>query len=261
MAKKRRISQAERRHMDYLRKKGLAVGKMYEGKLLKARRAEVKRVLLRCRDYGDPEQWGTVIDAMLDESGYYYDWMRGLYLNAGLPRAKSITRDLSKSKAEDPSGMWEQEISKYARERAGENIVSVEGTLKDELKKILRHRMDTEDVVGVEKLTQQVFKDYGQIAEWMVRRIAQTETMIGLAQAGAVAADTLDVGFTKQWCCAHIRTRESHLEMEKVPPIDKDDFFEVGPERAKMLFPHDDSFGAPAEEIINCACDVIRRPK
>ena len=260
MAKKRRISQAERRHMDYLRKKGLAVGKVYEGKLLKARRAEVKRVLLRCRDYGDPEQWGTVIDAMLDERGYYYDWMRGLYLNAGLPRAKSITRVLSRSKAEDPSGMWEAELSKYARERAGENIVSVEGTLKDELKKILHHRMDTEDVVGVEKLTQQVFSDYGKIAEWMVRRIAQTETMIGMAHAGAVAADTLDVGFTKQWSAVMIRTRESHLAMDGIE-IDRDDLFEVGEERALMRYPHDEAFGAPAGEIINCACDVIRRPK
>lgn len=260
MAKKRRISQAERRHMDYLRKKGLAVGKVYEGKLLKARRAEVKRVLLRCRDYGDPEQWGTVIDAMLDESGYYYDWMRGLYLNAGLPRAKSITRDLSRSKAEDPSGMWEAELSRYAQQRAGDNIVIVEGTLKDELKKILRQRMDTEDAVGVEKLTQQVFKDYGQIAEWMVRRIAQTETMIGLAQAGAVAADTLDVRFTKQWSAVMIRTRESHLAMDGIE-IDRDDLFEVGTERALMRWPHDDAFGAPAGEIINCACDVIRRPK
>ena len=261
MAKKRRITQAERRHMDYLRKKGLAVGKVYEGKLLKARRAEVKRVLLRCRDYGDPEQWPVVIDAMLDESGYYYDWMRGLYLNAGLPRAKSITRDLSRSKAEDLSGMWEDELAKYAQERAGSNIVSVTGSLKDELVKILRNRMDVDDVVSVEKLTQQVFKDYGSIAEWMVRRIAQTETMIGLAQAGAIAADTLDVGFTKQWCCAHIRTRPSHLEMEDVPPIDQDDLFEVGEERAMMRWPHDDAFGAPAGEIINCACDVIRRPK
>ena len=261
MAKKRRITQAERRHMDYLRKKGLAVGKVYEGKLLKARRAEVKRVLLRCRDYGDPEQWPVVIDAMLDESGYYYDWMKGLYLNAGLPRAKSITRDLSRSKAEDPSGMWEDELAKYAQERAGSNIVSVTGSLKDELVRILRNRMDVDDVVSVEKLTQQVFKDYGSIAEWMVRRIAQTETMIGLAQAGAIAADTLDVGFTKQWCCAHIRTRPSHLEMEDVPPIDQDDLFEVGEERAKMRWPHDDAFGAPAGEIINCACDVIRRPK
>ena len=260
MAKKRRISQAERRHQDYLRKKGLAVGKIYEGKLLKARRAEVKRVLLRCRDYGDPEQWSTVIDAMLDESGYYYDWMRGLYLNAGLPRAKSITRDLSRSKAEDPSGMWESELSRYAQERAGDNIVVVEGTLKEELKKILRDRMDVEDVVGVEKLTQQVFRDYGKIAEWMVRRIAQTETMIGLAQAGAIAADTLDVGFTKQWSAVLIRTRESHLQMDGVE-IDQDDLFEVGEERAQMRWPHDDAFGAPAGEIINCACDVIRRPK
>ena len=260
MAKKRKISQSERRHMDYLRKKGLAVGKVYEGKLLKARRAEVKRVLLRCRDYGDPEQWGTVIDAMLDESGYYYDWMRGLYLNAGLPRAKSITRDLSRSKAEDPSGMWESELARYAQERAGENIVSVSGSLKDELKKILRHQMDTGDAIGVEKLTQLVFREYGNIAEWMVRRIAQTETMIGLAQAGAIAADTLDVGFTKQWSAVLIRTRESHLAMDGIE-IDRDDLFEVGEERALMRFPHDDAFGAPAGEIINCACDVIRRPK
>ena len=260
MAKKRRITQAERRHQDYLRKKGLAVGKVYEGKLLKARRAEVKRVLLRCRDYGDPEQWPVVIDAMLDESGYYYDWMRGLYLNAGLPRAKSITRDLSRSKAEDPSGMWESELSRYAQERAGDNIVVVEGTLKEELKKILRDRMDVEDVVSVEKLTQQVFKDYGKIAEWMVRRIAQTETMIGLAEAGAIAADTLDVGFTKQWCIAGIRTRESHQKMDGVE-VDQDDLFFVGDEQAAMRWPHDDSLGAPAGEIINCACDVIRRPK
>jgi hypothetical protein len=195
---------------------------------------------------------------MLDESGYYYDWMKGLYLNAGLPRAKSITRDLSRSKSEDPSGMWEQELSSYALNRAGENIVSVEGSLKDELVKILRNRMDVDDVVSVEKLTQLVFQDYGKVAEWMVRRIAQTETMIGLAEAGSIAADTLDIGFTKQWCIAGIRTRESHLVLDGVE-IDQDDLFNVG--SSMMRWPHDSSFGADAGEIINCACDVIRRPK
>ena len=245
--------------MDYLRKKGLAVGKVYEGKLLKARRAEVKRVLLRCRDYGNPEQWGTVIDAMLDESGYYYDWMRGLYLNAGLPRAKSITRDLSRSKAEDPSGMWEAELSRYARERAGDNIVIVEGTLKDELKKILRAKLVEDNAVGVEKLTQLVFNDYGKMAEWMVRRIAQTETMIGRAQAGAVAAQTLDIAFTKTWAISGLgNTRDTHLAMDGMT-VDSDDPFRL-PD-CMMMYPHDDSMGAPAGEIINCACDVIRRPK
>lgn len=258
MGKKRRITSAERRHMDYLRRKGLQVGHVYEQKLLKARREEVRRVLKMCRDYSNPEMWPEVINSMLDESGYYYDWTKGLYLNAGLPRAKSITRDLSRSKADDPSGMWEQELARYARQRAGENIVIVEGTLKDELVKILRAQMDVVDVVGVEKLTQQVFKEYGKVAEWMVRRIAQTETMIGLAEAGAIAADTLDVGFTKQWCIAGIRTRESHLVLDGVE-IDQDDLFNVG--SSVMRWPHDSSFGADAGEIINCACDVIRRPK
>lgn len=260
MAKKRRISAAERRHMDYLRKKGLAVGRVYQNRLLKARRAEVKRVLLLCRDYDDPGRWEDVINMSLDESGYYYDWMRGLYLNAGLPRAKSITRDLSRGKADDPSGMWEKELAAYAQERAGANIASVTGSLRDELVRILRKKMDVDDVVGVEKLTQQVFREYGSIAEWMVRRIAQTETMIGLSQAGAIAADTLDVGFTKQWTAVKIRTRPSHLEMDGIE-VDRDELFIVGDEGAQMRWPHDDAFGAPAGEIINCSCDVIRRPK
>lgn len=259
MAKKRQITAAERRHQDYLRKKGLAVGRVYEQKLLKARRAEVRRVLLECRDWDDPERWPEVIGASLTESGYFYDWMKGLYLNAGLPRAKSITRDLSRSKAEDPSGMWEQEIMRYALSRAGEEIVSVEGVLKDTLVNILRAQMlQNEGGVGVEKLTQQVFRAYGNMAEWMVRRIAQTETMISLAEAGAVAADTLDVGFTKQWVTAGIRTRETHAAMDGVE-VDQNELFILAD--CQMRWPHDSSFGAPAGEIINCACDVIRRPK
>ena len=259
MAKKRRITDAERNHQNYLRKKGLAVGHVYEQKLLKARRAEVRRVLLECREWDDPERWPAVIDASLTESGYFYDWMKGLYLNAGLPRAKSITRDLSRGKAADPSGMWEQEIARYALSRAGENIVSVEGSLKDVLVSILRAQMlENEGGVGVEKLTQQVFRAYGNMAEWMVRRIAQTETMISLAEAGAIAADTLDVGFTKQWVTSGIRTRETHAAMDGVE-VDQNELFILSD--CQMRWPHDSSFGAPAGEIINCACDVIRRPK
>lgn len=260
MAKK--ITTAERRHMAYLRRKGLAVGQVYETRLLKARRAEVGRVLNLCKEYADIERWPSVIEEQLDESGYFFDWMRGLYLNVGLPRAQSITRELSRSKAADPSGMWEQGIAQYARQRAGENIVSVTGSLKEELVRLLRERMlETDEVFGMEKIAQLVFRDYGKMALWMVRRIAQTETMIGMAEAGALAADTLDVGFTKQWVCAHINTRDSHLAMERVDPIDKDDLFIVGEEKAQMRWPHDTMFGAPAGEIINCACDVIRRPK
>lgn len=256
--RKRRISSAERRHQDYLRKKGLAVGRIYEGKLLKARKAEVKRVLNICREWDDPDNIESVINGQLDESGYYFDWQKGLFLNAGLPRAKSIVRDLSRAKAEDVPGLWESELTRYAEQRAGENIVSVTGSLKDKLVDITRGLM-AEDTYGVEKLTQMIFKEYNAIAEWMVRRIAQTETMIGLAEAGDVAARSLDIGFTKTWAVSGLgNTRDSHLAMDGIE-VDADDPFRL--EDCLMMYPHDSSFGAPAGEIINCACDVIRRPK
>lgn len=256
--RKRRISSAERRHQDYLRKKGLAVGRIYEGKLLKARKAEVKRVLNLCREWNDPDSIETVINGQLDESGYYFDWQKGLFLNAGLPRAKSIVRDLSRAKAEDAPGLWESELNRYAEQRAGENIVSVTGSLKEKLVDITRGLM-AEDTYGVEKLTQMIFKEYNTIAEWMVRRIAQTETMIGLAEAGDVAARSLDIGFTKTWAVSGLgNTRDSHLAMDGIE-VDADEPFRL--EDCLMMYPHDSSFGAPAGEIINCACDVIRRPK
>lgn len=258
MARKRRISSAERRHQDYLRKKGLAVGRIYEGKLLKARKAEVKRVLNLCREWNDPDSIESVINGQLDESGYYFDWQKGLFLNAGLPRAKSIVRDLSRAKAEDAPGLWESELTRYAEQRAGENIVSVTGSLKEKLVDITRGLM-AEDTYGVEKLTQMIFKEYNTIAEWMVRRIAQTETMIGLAEAGDVAARSLDIGFTKTWAVSGLgNTRDSHLAMDGIE-VDDDEPFRL--EDCLMMYPHDSSFGAPAGEIINCACDCIRRPK
>lgn len=256
--RKRRISSAERRHQDYLRKKGLAVGRIYEGKLLKARKAEVKRVLNLCREWNDPDSIETVINGHLDESGYYFDWQKGLFLNAGLPRAKSIVRDLSRAKAEDVPGLWESELARYAELRAGENIVSVTGSLKEKLVDITRGLM-AEDTYGIEKLTQMIFKEYNTIAEWMVRRIAQTETMIGLAEAGDVAARSLDIGFTKTWAVSGLgNTRDSHLAMDGIE-VGDDEPFQL--EDCLMMYPHDSSFGAPAGEIINCACDCIRRPK
>ena len=256
--RKRRISSAERRHQDYLRKKGLAVGRIYEGKLLKARKAEVKRVLNLCREWNDPDSIESVINGQLDESGYYFDWQKGLFLNAGLPRAKSIVRDLSRAKAEDVPGLWESELTRYAEQRAGENIVSVTGSLKEKLVDITRSLM-AEDTYGVEKLTQMIFKEYNTIAEWMVRRIAQTETMIGLAEAGDVAARSLDIGFTKTWAVSGLgNTRDTHLAMDGIE-VDDDEPFRL--EDCLMMYPHDGSFGAPAGEIINCACDCIRRPK
>ena len=244
--------------MDYLRRKGLKVGHLYESRLIKLRRKEVGRVLDLCKEHGDISLWGDVIQSYLDES-YLFDWYKGLYVQAGLPRAKSTARDLSRGKASPEEGYWESEIMRYAGEQAGEKIVLVQDTLKDNLVSIVRTYMQDDTQMPIEKLARKILHDYNQIALWQARRIAQTETMIGLAQAGEIAARSLDVGYTKQWATSGLmNTRDSHLAMDGVV-VDMDEPFDLVD--CQMMFPHDSSLGAPAGEIINCACDVLRRPK
>ena len=242
--------------MDYLRKKGLQVGRIYEGKLIKARRGEVRRLLNLCRD-SNPSQWEMIIEAQLRED-YLFDWYKGLYVSAGVPRAKSTARDLNKSKAAFEDGIWESELARYAEQQAGEKITLVSGTLKESLVGITRKVLEESDGAGIEKIARQIFSNYQGIELWQARRIAQTETMIGLADAGNIAAQTLDLRFSKQWCTSGLgNTRDTHLAMDGVIVEDWEPF-ELAD--CHMMYPHDSSLGAPGGEIINCACDCIRRP-
>ena len=253
---RRKITPAQRRHMDYLRRNGLKVGRIYEARLIKARRAELKRVLSLCRDYHDTMQWAGIIDTYASED-YLADWYKGLYIDAGLPRAKSQARDLSRGKATPTEDYWLDELGRYAEQNAGERIVLVQDTFKESLVKVVRGVMDAEPEIGIEKLAKQIVKGYQSIELWQARRIAQTETMIGLAGAGDIAARSLDIPFRKQWAVSGLtNTRETHLVMDGVI-VDQDEPF-VLPEGDLMQYPHDSSMGASAGEIINCACDCIR---
>jgi hypothetical protein len=255
---RKKITPAQRRHMDYLRRKGLKVGHAYEARLIKARRKEVSRILNMCKDYG-PGMWESVIENNLSED-YLFEWYRGLYLDAGLPRCKSTARDLSLGKAAPEEDYWLGELTRYAEDRAGSEIILVQGTLKDSLVGIVRNTMLTNPEAGVEKLTRIIASAYKDIEVWQARRIAQTETMIGMADAGAIAASTLDVEFVKQWAVSGLgNTRETHLEMDGII-VGADEPF-ILPEGDLMMYPHDGSMGASAGEIINCACDCIRIPK
>lgn len=211
-----------------------------------------------CKDWTDPSQWAGVIDDYLSEN-YLYDWYKGLYVDAGLPRAKSQARDLSRGKSEPSEDYWLSELQRYAEQRAGDEITLVSDTFKENLIGVVRKTMSEQPQGGIEKLAKQILEGYKDIELWQARRIAQTETMIGLADAGDIAARTLDVRFNKQWCTSGMsNTRETHLVMDG-EIVDQDEPF-VLPDGDLMMYPHDGSLGASAGEIINCACDVIRIP-
>lgn len=250
-----------RRHMDYLRLKALKTAGVYETRLKALRRSEVRRVLAMCSDSGTaPDEWAGIIRTNIAEP-YVADIEKRLVLDVGLPQAKSTARDMSRAKADGSEvlqSMWMTALSKYAQERAGELIVSVSGTLKDDLVNILQRRM-AEGFGGVEKLTLDIFAEYRELEEWQIRRIVQTETMMGIAKAGDAAAQTLDVKFTKTWSVSGLgNSRDTHLAVDGVT-VAQDEPFRVG--RSYLMYPHDHSLGAEAGEVINCACSCIRTPK
>ncbi len=255
-----RIKPDERKHQDYLRRKGLKVGHVYEARLLRLRAHEVKRVLNLCLDVQNPAQWSGVIENNLDETGYLPKWFEGLFADAGLPMCKSTVQDLNKAKAATGNDTyWLAQLRAYAANRAGSNIVIVSGTLRESLINLLRDEMGAEPGVGIEKLAKRIYSQYQDLAKWQVRRIAQTESMVAMADAANVAAKTLGVSFTKQWCISGLgNTRDTHQVMDG-KEVDQDEPFEL--EGGLLMYPHDSSMGAAASEIINCACCCIRRPK
>ncbi len=259
MSKKRSISAAERRHQDYLRRKGLKTGHVYESRLLRLRAKEVRRVLGICAQYDNPAGWPGLIESHLDETGYLPKWFEGLYQETGMPMCRSTANDLNKAKAAADEPLWMDALREYASNRAGSNIVIVSGTLRETLIDILRTQMEDEVNVGIEKLTKRIYARYQELAKWQVRRIAQTESMIAMADAAGIAANTLDVKFTKQWCISGLgNTRDTHELMDGVEVDQHEPFMLPG---GNLLYPHDTSMGADAAEIINCACSCIRRPK
>ena len=259
MPTKRKISTQQRRERDYLRRRGMRVAAVYQGRLEKDRRKELLRVLDLAKDYV-PDALPDIIMENIDESGYLPGWWQGLWMQAGLPMAKTTARDLRTAKAAEEEDIWLSQLRQYATTRAGNEIVIVSGTWKDSLVKIVRADLEEDLGIGIEKLTKRVYKDYlATIEKWQCRRIAQTEAMIGMADAGAMAAETLDVRFTKQWAISGLgNTRASHELMDGVV-VDEDEPFVLP--GGMMMYPHDTSMGADAGEIINCACDCIRIAK
>lgn len=260
MPSKKSISTAERRHQDYLRRKTLRVASVYETRLEKARRKELRRVLDMARDYSDPIALVPLLEGQLDETGYLGKWWQGLVLDTGLSIAKTTARDLRAMKAAGEEDVWLSGLRNYATTRAGQEIVVVSGTWRNTLVGLVRDLLAEDLGLGIEKLTKELYQRYlATIEKWQCRRIAQTEAMIGMAEAANNAAQTLSIRFTKQWCISGLgNTRASHELMDGVT-VDEDEPFSLP--GGMMMYPHDTSMGADAGEIINCACACIRRPK
>jgi hypothetical protein len=223
------------------------------------------------RDLDDPVAIAALLETEIQEA-YLGKWWQGLYATAGVPAAAASAAALGASAAAGETTLWTQALRNYATQRAGSNISIVTGTWKTSLVKELRVILaEATGVIklpegvkpptySVEAVARELFARYqGDLKIWQCRRIAQTECLIGMADAGDLAAKEVGIPYTKQWCTSGLsNVRESHAAVDGLV-VDQDEPFELP--GGLLMYPHDTSLGADASEIINCACACIRQPK
>ena len=172
MPTKKRITTAERRHQDFLRRKVLRVASVYERRLILDRRKELRRVLGMATDYDDPLALVPLLTGQLDETSYLGQWWVGLITDAGLPIAKATASDLRAMKAAGEEDIWLGALRNYATARAGSEIVVVTGTWKKTLVGLVRQILAEDLSAGVEKVTKELYKRYlATLERWQCRRI------------------------------------------------------------------------------------------
>ena len=144
-----------------------------------------------------------------------------------------------------------EEIRNYIKNVSAEKVQKVTDSTKQEIKQIILKNLESGN--SISQIESDIRKTYREFGQARARKIAVTEvasisnyaSLIGAKQAGMKQ---------KKWIIMDdIRVRVSHQDMEKVPYINIDSYFNVG--NSVMLFPGD--FKGEAKEVIYCRCWLV----
>lgn len=88
-------------------------------------------------------------------------------------------------------------------------------------------------------------------------RMARTEIHTAANTGADIAARSTEIDMIKEWACTEDdRTRQSHLDANG-QQVEMDEYFSVG--SSQLMYPGDPN--GPAEEVINCRCVALYRPR
>lgn len=201
-----------------------------------------KAVLKSLGDKPSTDKIGKAIDKLSDE------WLEELIASNLV-----IIEDFGKQTEENLKSIRPQEkkfnafsdyVMKWVKAHAAESVISVTGTLKDDMGLLIAKA--TEDGLSVSQIASVIREYYDDRSYSMAMRIARTETASAAGYAQHQTA--LDLGFTqKRWISARdARTRDSHARLDG-ETIDINTRYSNG-----LMYPGDPS--GNAEEVINCRC-------
>ncbi len=151
--------------------------------------------------------------------------------------------------------LWQFLLQRYLTKNLLIKATSIARNSEKRVKKIIT------DAVNNGIAPDQTKKDISSLARVSLARaalIARTEAFAAMnysqIETARTYADRYGVTKLKKWVAiTDNRTRETHLEMNDEQAIPIDDKFYVGGFECDA--PHDDSL--PAEEVINCRCNLV----
>ena len=154
---------------------------------------------------------------------------------------------------------WETLFITYAKQVATHRVVTVQGTARENLKRVLIEIYTNEDLrfVGEKALSKIITAKIKELAGWQARRILRTEATNITGYATQVAALDIFPGeeLNKQWVSSRFRTRPTHQRADgQIVPYHST--FSVGADRLRYA---GDPQGS-AKEIINCRCASVPIP-
>lgn len=262
---RRRIPAKMKRRQNADRLSALKISDLYEKRLIRARTLMLGRAL-KLAKVNPIESWGEVIPNAVSEP-YLPKLLRPMMGQVGKIGGKAIL-DQFAAKPKADKELWEMMFEQWRDEHVGEEIVSIQETMREWLQGEVMGVVDESAHWGVDKATKMLYervqKDWVEGAEWMCRRIMRTETMNSLAYSAYECTMSLGIDVEKVWSTSGMRNvRDTHKVMEGVR-VGMNKVFEVPNVSGGvdlMRFPHDGTMGASAGNIINCACVAMYLPK
>lgn len=258
MEKRKRITPVQRARQRVSRVNALHTAVSYERKIRAGRTKGIRASLdALVERHVPPALWA-------DEIEYTEPWMSPLltdmYLTIGHEGAVETANRLLAKKA-DTTDVFTRALLQWAQTYLGQRITLMGQTISEWLRETVAELFEEHSSEGVEKLTKMLYDEtqerWDAIKKWQCRRIAQTEAMNSMNVAGLQAAEALGIPYEKTWSISGINTRESHAAVDGIT-LPQGGLFTVG--GYPMERPMDDRYGAPAGEVINCACTLIYLP-
>lgn len=256
----------QRQLIAYWRKqdrKKLAYERKYIRRFRRALANQIKPVLDYINQAQDPRIVVTQLDTLITKDEIEKAFT-DLHYEVGLDFLRSSAQGLKSSygimttKQDDEEflELWQLIIQRYLREDALDDIVTILETSRDDALRIIQNIISQglEEGWGIDEYSREMRKQIPK--EWRKRLfraevIARTETGAAASFGSHQGALSTGLEFDKVWISILDKaTRDSHRsiagERRKLRP---DEPFSNG-----LLYPNQK--GAPAEEVINCRCNV-----